>query len=308
MSIAKKGLGRGLDALFSNSSMDNYKISDITIIKISDISPNKDQPRKNFDLDLLNDLAKSIEKHGVLQPLLVRIDNNGRYQIIAGERRWRAAKIAGLEEIPVIVKDLNDSELMQIALIENLQREDLNIIEEALGYKYLISNYKMTQEDVAEYIGKPRSTIANVVRLLNLPDRVISMIKDNQISAGHARTLLALENNEVIEKKAMEIIKNGWTVRETEQFIKKYKNPGLNNGSDNSMDTSTDNHLSNDKHSISRSKQLSHFYEDIQKQLNTELNRKVKINYKNLQGSISINFENKQDLLDLIEQLKRVIQ
>ena len=210
MSNNKRGLGKGLGALFLNTMEDDIEKTDdknnIKIVKIFEVKPNKNQPRKLFDEKLLSDLAESIKKHGILQPILVRRDKMGEYQIIAGERRWRAAKQAGLKEVPVIVKDLEDLETMEIALIENLQRADLNAIEEALGYKYLIDKYNMSQDDVASKVGKSRPVISNTLRLLKLPDEVIELVRFNKISAGHARALVGLNDEGKIKSVAKDIL------------------------------------------------------------------------------------------------------
>ncbi|MEG1869343.1 MAG: ParB/RepB/Spo0J family partition protein, partial [Oscillospiraceae bacterium] len=179
----KGGLGKGLDALF----MDNENADSGTVtLRLSDIEPNENQPRKHFDERALLELADSIKEHGVLQPLLVRQMDSGVYQLVAGERRWRASRIAGLTEVPVVIHDLTDSQVMEIALIENLQREDLNPIEEARGYKNLIDTYDLTQEQVAKKVGKSRPVVANALRLLSLPGEILPMVEAGDISAGHA--------------------------------------------------------------------------------------------------------------------------
>lgn len=185
------GLGKGLDAIFIEN--DTNDSNNNVFLKISDIEPNRDQPRKDFNEEALRELADSIATHGVLQPLLVRPLAGGGYQLVAGERRWRASRMAGLSEVPVVIREMTDSEMTQIALIENLQREDLNSVEEALGYKSLMDAYNLTQDEVAKAVGKSRPAVANVMRLLNLPEEIQNMLKEGKISAGHARALLGID-------------------------------------------------------------------------------------------------------------------
>ena len=191
MAVKKGGLGRGLDALFNENSTDN---SSAVMLNINDIEPNRNQPRKDFSGDSLNELADSIAKHGLIQPIVVRPMMNGTYMIIAGERRWRACRIAGVNEVPVIIKETDDKTLMEIALIENLQREDLNAVEEALGYKALIEDFSLTQEEVAKQMGKSRSAVTNALRLLSLNEAELEALRKGIISAGHARALLSCED------------------------------------------------------------------------------------------------------------------
>ncbi len=209
----ERGLGRGLDALFTN---DNDVISelDITILK-----PRNDQPRKTFDEESLMELAQSITQHGLLQPILVR-PRGGKYEIIAGERRWRAAKLAGLNAISVIIKDINNQEAAEISLIENLQRDDLSVIEEAVAFRSLMEKHTFTQEMIAERIGRSRSYIANVMRILNLPPDIITLIEEKKLSASHARTLLSLPTDEDRITTAMDIIAGKKSVRQTEKSVK----------------------------------------------------------------------------------------
>jgi ParB family chromosome partitioning protein len=210
--MAKKnsGLGRGLDAIFLDNFIEEEEKQavegGVSTIKISLIDPKSDQPRKYFDKDALEELSASIAENGVLQPILVRKYSDDRYQIIAGERRFRASKLAGLTEIPAIVLEKDDKKAAEIALIENVQREDLNPLEEALGYKALAEEYGMTQEELSQKVGKSRSAIANTLRLLDLPDEVLEMLKSADISAGHARALLGLKNKDVVVDVAMKIL------------------------------------------------------------------------------------------------------
>lgn len=218
--MAKKlgGLGKGLDAIFMENESES-KNSTVTL-KISEIEPNRDQPRKDFDESALAELAHSISQHGVLQPLLVRPLIGGGYQIVAGERRYRACRMAGVTEVPVVIRELSDSETMELALIENLQRENLTPIEEAKGFGVLIDNYGMSQEEVSQVVGRSRSAVANSLRLLNLPKEVSDMVERGEISAGHGRTLLALGSEEEMINTAKLIAEKDLSVRQTEKLVK----------------------------------------------------------------------------------------
>lgn len=219
--MAKKlgGLGKGLNAIFIEN--DSETEGGTVTLKISEIEPNRTQPRKEFDEQALSELAESISQHGLLQPLLVRPLTLGGYQIVAGERRYRASRMAGLTEVPVIIKELTNTETMEIALIENLQREDLSPVEEALGYKALIDEHGFSQEEVAKSVGKSRPAVANALRLLKLPDNIMEYLKDCKISAGHARALLTLENEELMTELADEIVAKDLSVRQVEKICKK---------------------------------------------------------------------------------------
>jgi len=212
----KKGLGKGLGALISSAETDND--AGIMEIRISEIEPNRQQPRKNFDDEKLAGLAESIKQHGVVQPLIVQKEGNS-YKIVAGERRWRAARMAGLQTVPVIVRDLTDKQIMEIALIENLQREDLNPIEEAEAYERLINEFGMTQEEVSVTVGKSRPAITNSMRLLSLDEKIKEKLVSGEISSGHARALLALNDQEFRLKVMEEVIKKQMSVRETEHLV-----------------------------------------------------------------------------------------
>ncbi len=221
---AKKGLGKGLDSLISYNN-DDYDIDvsreTIVSININNIEPNRDQPRNKFEEDSLEELASSIKQHGVFQPLLVKKSGNDRYKIIAGERRWRAARLAGLKELPVVIKDYSPDQEFIIALLENIQREGLNSIEEALAYQRLINEYKLKQDDIAEKVSKSRTAITNSLRLLKLDKRVQDMVVDDNISAGHARPLLAIEDKEEQYRIAQQIFDERLSVRETEKLVRK---------------------------------------------------------------------------------------
>ena len=226
--MSKRGLGKGLGALLPtantaqyNDTNNDYAQKKVIELKIVDIEPSIDQPRKNFDDEKLLQLSDSIKQHGIIQPIVVKRDNE-TYKIIAGERRWRAARLAGLTTIPVIIKDLSSSECMEIALIENLQREDLNPIEEAEAYEKLIKEYKLTQEELSARIGKSRSAIANSKRLLLLCTEIKNYLKTGEITSGHARALLPIQETEIQKNIAEMIIRNSMNVRDTERLVKKY--------------------------------------------------------------------------------------
>lgn len=277
---SKKGLGRGIESLFSENSLEEINSSSTEKIKLVDIVPNKDQPRKKFNEAALSELADSISQHGVIQPLFVRPLSGGTYQLVAGERRWRASRMAGLKEVPVVIKELSDEEASVIAMIENLQREDLNAIEEADGIKYLMTKYGLTQEEVSERVGKSRSAVANALRLLKLPESVSEYVRDGIISAGHAKALLPLEDEEKMVSLCNTIIKDNLSVRETEKIVKM-------------MTTEKKN-----KKKKSRDK----FFDEVELSLNETLKRKIKINStsKN-KGTITIEFFDKDDLTNFVK-------
>lgn len=216
MAKPKRGLGKGLEALFADNDTADVSVSTLAI---GEIEPNQEQPRKEFSPEALSQLAESIKEHGILQPLVVRPRPNGRYQIVAGERRWRASRIAGLAELPVIIRELTDEEAFEIALVENLVRSDLNPIEEALGYHTLMETFSMTQERIAQRVGRSRPAIANALRLLSLPQEVISLLEKGNISSGHARALLPLKESDAIEA-ANRIVSQALSVRQAEQLAK----------------------------------------------------------------------------------------
>ncbi len=277
----KAGLGKGLDALFiDNSTEENGD----KLININDIEPNRDQPRKNFNEEALKELADSIAMYGVIQPLLVRPLSDGGYQLIAGERRWRASRMAGLSQVPVVVKEMNDEEAMELALIENLQREDLNPIEEAEGFKLLMDTYSFTQEQAAEKVGKSRPAVANALRLLSLPTAILDMVKQGIISSGHARTLIPLTDEKLIIKLAEEISQKELSVRETERIVKTLLKP---------------------KNEIVKKKsKRDPYYDECEIAIREELGRKAKINVsRGNKGSIEIEFFSKEDLQSILEAL-----
>ncbi len=279
MAMKKGGLGRGLDSLFSENSTENESV---IAVKITDIEPNKNQPRKDFDEEALNELADSISKHGLIQPIAVRPTANGTYSIIAGERRWRACRIAGLSDIPVVIKDIDEKSVMELALIENLQREDLNAVEEALGYKTLLESYSLTQEEIAESVGKSRSSITNSLRLLNLNDDELDALRKGLISAGHARALLAL-NDEKTRKVALEMAIKGCSVRQIENLAKQTKQPTKKTTS--LKDT---------------------YFKEVEIALKEELGRKVTVKPNGKKGgTITLEFLDKKELEQIVNNLTK---
>lgn len=220
MTAKKTGLGKGLGALISTEGIPENTKDSVVELKINDISPNVDQPRKKFDETLLNELAESIKENGVIQPIIVQKKNDG-YRIVAGERRWRAARIAGLEVIPAIVRELTDKQTMEQALIENLQREDLNPIEEAYAMDNLLKTHNMSQEQLAKKLGKPRATIANTIRLIKIDESLHDLIRNGDLSAGHAKAILALKDAEDQRKAADVIIAKDMTVRQAEEYVRR---------------------------------------------------------------------------------------
>lgn len=276
------GLGKGLDTIFAENETEESNSS--VILKISEIEPNRSQPRKDFDENALSDLAQSISQHGLLQPLLVRPLPIGGYQIVAGERRYRACRMAGLTEVPVTIRELSDTETMELALIENLQREDLSPIEEALGYKALIDEHGFSQEEVATSVGKSRPAIANSLRILKLPESVLEYVKQDKISAGHARALLMLDSEEDMLELAELIYKKDLSVRQAEKLAK--KKPEVEE------DTQPERKPS--------------FYSMVELALNESLGRKIKVNKnKGKQGGVlQIEFYSDEELTELSNKLK----
>lgn len=216
-----KGLGKGIGALLSTEGIPENTGDSVVELKINDVSPNTDQPRKDFDEEKLNELAASIKENGVIQPIIVQRRDNG-YRIVAGERRWRASRIAGLKVIPAIIRDLTDQQTMEQALIENLQREDLNPVEEALAMQALIKTHKLTQEQLAKKLGKPRATIANTLRLMNINESLLDFIRSGELTAGHAKAILSLKDEEDQRRVADVIMTKDMSVRQAEEYVKKY--------------------------------------------------------------------------------------
>lgn len=300
MAAAKKsGLGKGLDSLITNK-VGTAAITeavrapepdkDVTFVKIAKIEPNREQPRKSFDEDSLLELSESLKQYGILQPLLVQ-DKKDYFEIIAGERRWRAAKIAGLKEIPVIIKNLTEQEMVEISLIENIQRENLNPIEEALAYKKLLNEFHLKQDEVAERVSKSRTAVTNSMRLLKLDERVQQMVIDDLISTGHARALLAIPDNEDQYNLAQQIFDEKLSVRETEKLVKKFQKQ---------------------KSELPKKQEddgMSVFYEDMEQKLKAIMGTKVAIHYKNKdKGKIEIEYYSNNELERILELFQSIHQ
>ena len=273
----KSGLGRGLDSLFTENSTDTKEAVEV---RLSEIEPNRDQPRKHFDETALAELSESIKRHGLIQPLLVRPLTGGGYQIVAGERRWRASRMAGLSSVPVVIRELSDKETMEIALIENLQREDLNPVEEAKGYKQLMDTYGFTQEQVAVSVNKSRPAVANSLRLLNLNESELEALEKGEISGGHARALLSIEDKEQ-RSIALNMSRNGCSVRELEKLSRKIKG----------------------KPAVQREKKRNKLYDEVEIALTKEVDRRIKVNGNGVSGVITIEFFNDEDLMEMAERI-----
>lgn len=307
MAVKRNGLGKGIDSLIPDSGtsktkktstkkvevkevikevVKEVKVPADTMMKISDIEPNRDQPRKNFDKEALEELADSIKQFGIIQPIVVQ-KKEDYYEIIAGERRWRAAKLAKLKEVPVIIKEFSPQEVMEIALIENIQRRDLNPIEEALAYKSLIDEYHLKQDELAKRVSKSRTAIANSMRLLKLTEEVQNMLVNNEISMGHARALLSLEQEELQLEAAKTIAEKGMSVRETEKLVKSILNPKQS------------------KLPIPSSEAA--IYNSLSDKLREKLGTKVSINNKkNGKGKIEIEYYSPQELERLLELFESI--
>lgn len=288
--MAKKtGLGKGLDALFSDKPLTQAEEEKILKegeelvqnIKVIEIEPNKEQPRKHFDSESLEDLAKSIKRHGVIQPIIVNKKDN-YYMIVAGERRWRASKIAGLTEIPCIVRDNDERKNREIALIENIQREDLNPIEKARGFKQLLDEYELTQQELADMVGISRSALANTVRLLNLDPRIMKLAEEGKLLECHCRSLMAIDDVEKQYKAALRIIENGDTVRDIERKVKNTRE--ARSKKDNKYEA---------------------IYRDIEDSFQSFFGTKVKLNAKKRSGTITIQYSTNEELERLLELIKQ---
>lgn len=295
--MAARGLGKGLDSLIPNAigeaktkkevvkeTVVEEKKEPETLVKITMVEPNRKQPRKNFDEDALQELSESIKQFGLLQPILVQ-DRKDHYEIIAGERRWRAAKLAGLKEIPVIIRDYTDQEIVEISLIENIQREDLNPIEEAQAYKRLLTEFNLKQDEVAERVSKSRAAVTNSIRLLKLSDEVQQMVIDDMISTGHARTLLAVEDKDEQYNLAQKIFDEKLSVRDVEKLVKNLHKP-------EKPSKKTDN------------KTMEVIYQDIEEKLKQKLSTKVIVTSKGEgAGKIEIEFYNHEDLDRILDMI-----
>lgn len=277
-----RGLGKGLEALFEDNRDDSQ--SGVTTVRISEIEPNLSQPRKQFDEEALSELADSIAAHGVLQPLLIRPTSGGTYQIVAGERRWRAARLAGLSEVPALIREITDEETDQLALIENLQREDLNAVETAQGYRRLMDKYGMTQEQLSAAVGKSRPAIANTLRILTLPEDILPMVAEGKLSAGHAKAVLSAPEERRIAL-AKRIAAEGLSVREAERLAAKREEPGEKKPAK--------------KESFPKDK----YYREMQVAITNELGRPVKITENKNGGVIELPFYSKQELAAICERL-----
>ena len=295
--MAARGLGKGLDSLIPNTIGESKGKADKgtgtenknpeTMVKLTAVEPNRDQPRKNFDEDALLELAESIKQFGLLQPILVQ-ERDGYYEIIAGERRWRAAKIAGLKEVPVIIKNLTDQEIVEISLIENIQREDLNPIEEAQAYKRLLNEFHLKQDEVAERVSKSRTAVTNSMRLLKLCDEVQQMVVNEMITTGHARALLSIEDPEEQYMIAQKVFDEKMSVREVEKLVKNLHKP--------------------EKPKKAENKSLEVIYQNIEEKLKESLGTKVSISSKdNGAGKIQIEFYDHDDLDRLMEYIIKKI-
>ena len=289
--MASRGLGKGLDSLIPAGINESKEIKQAeTIVKIAKVEPNRDQPRKNFDEDALQELADSIKQFGLLQPILVQ-DRKEYYEIIAGERRWRAAKLAGLKEVPVIIRNYTNQEIVEISLIENIQREDLNPIEEALAYKRLLDEFHLKQDEVAERVSKSRTAVTNSMRLLKLCDGVQQMIIDDMLSTGHARALISIEDADMQLQLAQKIFDEKLSVREVEKIVKGILKPDTNKAKKEETPQN-----------------IQYIYQDIENRLKEKLSRKVEISSKGKNGSgkIEIEFYSNDDLDRLIELLSKI--
>ncbi|KGF15704.1 chromosome partitioning protein ParB [Prevotella sp. S7-1-8] len=288
MAVRKKfnALGRGLDALISTEAVRTQGSSTINEIPIDQIEPNADQPRNSFNEEALEELAHSIKEIGIIQPITLRQVSDNRFQIIAGERRWRASQIAGLKAIPAYIRTIKDENVMEMALVENIQREDLNSIEIALAYEHLLEQSGMTQEKVSERVGKSRTAITNYLRLLKLPAQVQMSLQKKEIDMGHARALLAVDSPSLQLKLFKEILKNGWSVRKVEEMAQHLKN-----GDD----------IESGKKKIMAKAQLPEEFKTLKKRLSGFFDTKVSLSYSDRgKGKISIPFNNEEDLERII--------
>lgn len=283
--MGKKVLGKGLDALIPHDEIDGNEIKEI---RINEIEPSISQPRKNFDEEKIKQLAESIKQHGIVQPIIVKREGN-IYRIIAGERRWRAARVAGLATVPALIKEITERQAVEIALIENLQREDLNPIEEGEAYQKLINEFNMTQEEIANIIGKSRPAIANSVRLLCLDENVKDMIKEGKLSSGHGRALVSIEEKEVQRKLAEEIIEKNLNVRETEKRVKKHLEKR------------------NDKYkNIKSAGRNDYEVGEVEEKLKNILGTRVRLIDKNKKGKIIIEYYSYDELERIIEMMESI--
>ena len=281
MAVKKSGLGKGFDAIFADNSVEDISVSASAVkVKLMEIEPNRDQPRKQFDEDALNELADSIAKHGVLQPLLVRPLLNGGYQLVAGERRWRASRFAGLTVVPVVIKELTDAQVAELALVENVQREDLNPLEEANGYKELSEKYGYTQDEISSMVGRSRSAVANALRLLSLPSEVQELVMKGELSTGHAKAILSATDVDYQVELAKLVVKEDLSVRTTERLARKSVS---------------------DVKTGKRAKKRNPYYDEVELALSDVLGRQVKVTKSSKKGSLEIEFFDDDDLKKLLK-------
>lgn len=286
MALNNRGLGKGLDSIFSENSEEEK--GGLTMLRLADIEPRKGQPRKVFDPEALSQLADSIAANGLIQPIVVRKAKGGFYEIIAGERRWRASKMAGLTQVPVVIMDTDEQKTAELSLIENIQREDLNPVEEANAYKILMQNFNLTQENLAQRVGKSRSTITNSIRLLDLPAEVLKLLSENELSAGHARALLGLQRKSDILRGSEMVIAKGLSVRATEELVRK-----LN------AEANAPEKEESDAEEIGNINYIS----ELEKALRRRFGRKIKIFHGKKTKRIEIEFSDDNDLEALLEQI-----
>ena len=287
----ERGLGRGLGALLGDAALQSQEGGSLSL-PISQVEPGLKQPRKRFDEESLQDLADSIRIHGIIQPLTVRRLSSGYYQIIAGERRWRAAKLAGLNEIPAVIIEADDRKVMELGLIENLQREDLNPIEEANGYKVLMSEYGLTQEEVAQRVGKSRPAVANALRLLSLPDAIRALLEEGKLSAGHGRALLTVPDSTLQKKLAQKVVQEGLSVRQTEAMAKRLAQAGAEA-----------------QEAAAKAADPMKLYRDAAaKELSQRWGRKVSITKGPKKGKVEFEFYNDEDLTELLDKLEQSVK
>ena len=287
--VQKKGLGKGLESLISSNILEEDNLSSVLEIDINKITPNKNQPRTSFNEEALNELAESIKEVGVIQPIAVKsVDEY--YEIIAGERRWRAARIAGLKTIPAIVKDMEGLKALEAALIENIQREDLNPIEEALTYCRFSEEFNLNQEEIAKKVGKSRSAVANAMRLVNLDKRVITFVREGKLSSGHGRALLAIEDNDFQFELAEKIIEEGLSVRQTEELVKLASQPKVEV----------------EEKKINHNPETARIYLSIAKDLKSILGTKVNIKNGKNKGKIEIEYYSQEELDRIIGLFKQI--
>lgn len=277
----KSGLGTGLDTLFEDNGF-GLAQENGTVLRLTEIEPNRNQPRKEFDEQALSELADSIREHGIIQPLLVRPLETGGYQLVAGERRWRAARMIGLTEVPVVIKEMTETEVMELALIENLQRQDLNPLEEAAGYRELMTTYGLTQDQVAKRVGKSRSAVANCLRLLTVPEEIQPFLRSGQLSAGHVKALAGMSDREEMVRIAKSAADKGLSVREVERQVQSFTVPRPSSPSGEEKEA---------------------FYKELELAMNAELGRKVRIRPGRIGGTVEIAFFDQEDLRSLAYRL-----